>query len=330
MGLTNTLNAGDDLVATGAAAGDSTLNYTAVTSLLGNPAHAAGVTMTGVSAAVITNTSPGVAGFSGTITGLTAATVAAGSIGAVELGTVGVGLNTALTNVTINASEDFTALMTVAALAAAPSGTVTLNGPVTTDVALDVVGGGTTGYAALTVNSQGPGGTTTTNDLTLDTSPTITNTATITIDPTSTEALTISGAALNIDNLHTFTGTGTTVGLTVTFTNPDGLGHVDATGGSGVNTFTFDAQTTGAHVGEAGFTSASTVDGGTGTTNTLGIEALNGAILQPGVGPNITGIATIEHTGFQTGALTADLALMGSATTFELAGNYLRRRCRRH
>ena len=42
-----------------------------------------------------------------------------------------------------------------------------------------------------------------------------------------------------------------------------------------------------------------------------------------GVGPNITGIATIEHSGVQSAAtpLTADLALMGSATTFDLAGD---------
>ena len=79
LGASNTLNAGDDLEATGAALGDSTLNYTAVASLTGNPALAVGVTMNGVNAALITNLNgPGVqGGFSGTITGLTTATLTA-------------------------------------------------------------------------------------------------------------------------------------------------------------------------------------------------------------------------------------------------------------
>ena len=47
-----------------------------------------------------------------------------------------------------------------------------------------------------------------------------------------------------------------------------------------------------------------------------------GAILLPGVGANITGIATVVHTGFQTADLTADLRQLGSATTFDLAGAY--------
>ena len=59
-------------------------------------------------------------------------------LGAVALGVAGIGLNTALTNVTVNASQDFTALMTAAALAAAPTGTINLNGGVTTDVTLNV------------------------------------------------------------------------------------------------------------------------------------------------------------------------------------------------
>ena len=110
---------------------------------------------------------------------------------------------------------------------------------------------------------------------------------------TGAEALTISGTALNIDNLHTFTGTrGRTGGLNVTFTNADGLGHVAATGGSGVNTFTFDDTAAGAasftvglhcqwrhwynkHAGHpSGYTEQSSL---------------------AGVGANITNIATIEH-----------------------------------
>ena len=105
--------------------------------------------------------------------------------------------------------------------------------------------------------------------------------------------------------------------LNAFFTNADGLGQVDATGGSGVNTFEFDDTAAGL----ASFTSASTVNGGTGGagTNTLIIDADNGgpggAILLAGVGPNITNIATIEHNGAQAAPLTADLSLMGSALT---------------
>ncbi len=323
LGLSNTLNAGDDLEATGLAAGNSTLNYTAVLPSFGNPSTAPGVTMNGVSAAIITSLNPAGSGFSGTITGLTAATVAAGSVGDVTLGMPGDGLNTALKTVTINASVDFTGNMTPAALAAAPTGTVTLNGPVTTIVTLDS-GGAATGYSALTVNSAGPAGTTA-NNLTLDIGA-ATNTATITA--TGAEFLTLQGTALNIDHLHTFTGNGTTPdtgGLDVIFTNNDGLGHVAATGGSGVNTFEFDA-TTAAALGGAGlssFTSTSSVNGGTGTTNTLIIDATHGAVLLTGDGPNITNIATVEHSGVQNGTpITADLALIGSATTFDLAGDY--------
>ena len=125
LGPSNTLNAGDNLVATGAAAGNSTLNWTAVDSATGNGPDVVGVTMNGVSAAVITNlTEVGHASkSSGNITGLTSATLAAGSLGNVRLGVPGNGLNTALTDVTISASHNFTAWMTAAALAAAPSAT---------------------------------------------------------------------------------------------------------------------------------------------------------------------------------------------------------------
>ena len=68
LGPSNTLQVGDNLTDTGT---NGTLNYTAVASLLGNPALAAGVTMNGIANANILNTSAGVAGFSGNITGLT-------------------------------------------------------------------------------------------------------------------------------------------------------------------------------------------------------------------------------------------------------------------
>ena len=54
LGITNTLQTGDDLEATGFAAGATTLNYTAVFSFI-NPEFATAVTMNGVNAAVITN-----------------------------------------------------------------------------------------------------------------------------------------------------------------------------------------------------------------------------------------------------------------------------------
>jgi hypothetical protein len=324
IGLSNTLNAGDNLVATGAALGNSTLNYTAVApaAALGNPADAVGVTMTGVNAAIITNLAGVAAGFSGTITGLTSATVGAGSTALVHLGTPGNGLNTALTNVTINASAGFTADQTAAALAAAPTATVTLNGPVTTTVTLGS-GGSTTGYSAMTVDSTGPGGTTA-NTLGLET-PTATNTATLTV--TGAEFLNLHGSVLNIDNLHTFTGAGAatpppaadTGGFDVVFNETAAGGHVAATGGSGVNTFEFGL----APGGTPSFTSASTVNGGTGATNTLIIDANTGPILLAGVGAGITNIATVENqTVGATAALSADLAQLGSATTFNLIGAY--------
>jgi hypothetical protein len=320
LGASNTLNAGDILVATGAALGTASLNFTAVASPFGNPPVVVGVTMNGVNAATITNLSGAAAGFSGDITGLTIATVAAASTNEVDIGTNGVGLNTALATVNINAGVDFRANMTAAALAAAPSATINLSsdaGPVGHIVQL-LNSGATTGYASLTINSNGSSANVI-DDLDIGTA---TNTATITA--AGAEALTLSGGtALNIDNLHTFTGNNATTpdtgGLDVTFANGDGAGHVAVTGGSGVNTFTF--LETGA--GAASFTTASTVDGGTGATNTLDIQAATGAILLAGVGAGITDIQTIEHTGAQGGAaLTADLSQMGSATTFNLAGDY--------
>ena len=202
--------------------------------------------MTGVSAAVVTVLTAGGASVSGTITGLTAATLAAGSIGDVQFGVPGNGLNTALATVNVNAAHDLTAIMTAAALAAAPTATVNVNGGVVGAGAILDVDGSTTGYSALTVNSAGPGGTTT-NALNLDVGA-ATNTATITV--AGAEFLTLGGTALDIHNLHTFTGNGATAdtgGLNVFFTNDDGLGQVAATGGSGVNTFEFgDNATTGA------------------------------------------------------------------------------------
>ena len=311
FGVTNTLNPGDVLATSGGAIGATTLNFTAVASPAGNPPLATDVTMTGVNAAIINNSSGQLAGFSGNITGLTSATLAGASTNNVRLGVAGNGLNTALTDVTINASHNFTAFMTTAALAAAPSATVHLTG-VTTDVTLDVAPAGPNGYAQLTVDTGGSP-----NNLTLDTN--VTNTATVVA--TGAAALQLQGTALNIANLHTFTGTAAAGGVDVFF---NGTGHVAATGGAGDDTFNF--LTTAA--GVATFLSTSSVDGGAGT-NTLVIQANHGAILDIGTAPfvpgsNITNIQTVENTtdGAATGLLTADLAALGSANTFDLAGNY--------
>jgi hypothetical protein len=177
----------------------------------------------------------------------------------------------------------------------------------------------------MTVDSTGPGGTTA-NTLGLET-PTATNTATLTV--TGAEFLNLHGSVLNIDNLHTFTGAGAatpppaadTGGFDVVFNETAAGGHVAATGGSGVNTFEFGI----APGGTPSFTSASTVNGGTGATNTLIIDANTGPILLAGVGAGITNIATVENQtgpGGATADLTADLAQLGSATTFNLIGAY--------
>ena len=75
-------------------------------------------------------------------------------------------------------------------------------------MALNVTGG-TTGYAQLTVDTGGGGA----NNLTLDTNAT--NTATVIA--TGAEFLQLQGTALDIANLHTFTGTAAAGGLNVTF-----------------------------------------------------------------------------------------------------------------
>ena len=114
LGLNNTLNTGDILLATGAAAGASTLNYMAVlgtAGLLANPGYATGVTMTGISTLNISNQANllGIgllpSGFQGNITGLTTVNDGFGGIGSVagvQLGNTGQGLNTVLQTVNIN------------------------------------------------------------------------------------------------------------------------------------------------------------------------------------------------------------------------------------
>ena len=87
----------------------------------------------------------------------------------------GIGLNTALADVTINSSQDFSAWMTAAAFAAGPSVTIHLGG-VDTDVDPQNSAGGGAGYASLTIDSGGGSA----NDLILDTNADTTATVTVT------------------------------------------------------------------------------------------------------------------------------------------------------
>jgi hypothetical protein len=207
LGVANTLNIGDDLEATGAAASASTLMYTAAPSFI-NPPLVTGVTMNGVSAAIVTNLTAGTAGFSGNITGLTSATLAAGSLGAVRLGASNNGLNTALTDITIGSSETFTAWMTAAAFGAGTdTATIHLQGVDTTVNVL--VTTGTTGYGSLTVDSGGNAA----NILSLTGFSPITGTFMgnlATITATGAQNLTISGGAMDIAFLHKFDASATT------------------------------------------------------------------------------------------------------------------------
>ena len=102
----NTLNTGDNLLDT---KGDGTLNFTAAASTLGvvaNPPFASGVTTKGVSTLNVINNAvvvgfPFVAGFAGNVTDLTTVNDNA-SLGTVQLGQLGQGLNTLLTNVNVS------------------------------------------------------------------------------------------------------------------------------------------------------------------------------------------------------------------------------------
>jgi hypothetical protein len=308
LGVTNTLNAGDDLETTDAAVGNTTLNFTAIDSII-NPPFAPAVTMNGVSTAVITsNTAAAVAGFAGNITGLTQVAATSNNLAPIQVGTAADGLNTALTQISLQSGMIFTAWMTAAALGgAADAATVNVFGVAAT-ANLDVTAG-TNGYETLTVSSIGPANSP--NTLTLNTNAT----STATINATGSQNFTLNGTALNIANLHTFNGSAATGTEHVIFS---GAGNVKATGGSNNDTFTFTS------LGSATFTSASSVDGG-GGTNELEIQANNGALLGAGVGPNITNIQVVEHIGGLANpgvTLTVDMSRSGSANTLELAGDY--------
>ena len=136
-GPSNTLNAGDSAVALGAAAGTAVLNVTDVASPLGNPALAASVTLTGIATANILNTSSGLGGFSGNITGLTTINMLAGTNGNLLVGPQSAGLNSMLTNIGLSANSNLTAWIADTALAPFIQSTViALNG---VDASLDLL-----------------------------------------------------------------------------------------------------------------------------------------------------------------------------------------------
>jgi len=329
LGTTNTLNVGDNLQDP---FNDGILNYTGSFSFI-NPAFANGVTLNGIATANITSLGV-LTGFAGNITGLHTATVTAGSTGNVQLGTAAVGLNTALQTVNLNASVDFTAWTAANALVAIDDEIlINLNGvsgPQT--VTLNTVGGSPLpGYEVANVDSGGP----VENFIFLNT-----NTTTIaTVNVVGAQDLTIRGNALDTDNLELFdsTAAGGDVdarfigGGTVTvnggvgndlFAFADTVGNVTVDGGPGNDRFVFES------TGAATFGTGDTANGGTGT-DVLEIQ-VSGAgeevLLVAGVGPNITNIETIRHTGTLSGAfpngLYVDMSRAGSATNLELAGSY--------
>lgn len=324
LGPSNTLNAGDNLVASGAANGTSTLNYSAVTSLLGNPALATGVSMSGIKFVNITNNSAGPAGFSGNISGVTDVEVRAGTNGNVILGTAAAGLNTALQNVRLSADGNFTAFFSAAALVALDQTiNIRLNTP---DSSMDLIPNGAGVYETAVITPEVAA------DFDLDASI-----ATIQVNGSQALTMDAGSTALNLATLVTFDGTAATGPLTIAF---GGAGDVVVDGGSAGDSFTFPAGNGAGAVtvrgnggndiftflttagGTTTFTDNDNADGGAGT-NLLVLEADTGEILLGGV---IANIGTVRHVqqdgGTTTGLITANMANSGSATTLELAGQY--------
>ena len=101
-------------------------------------------------------------------------------------------------------------------------------------------------------------------------------------------------------------------------------GNVTASGGSGLDTFTFFSNLPN---GEVAFGDGDSVDGGDGDEDRLRIETggnTNRDLLVPNVGPNIVGVEIIEHFGDFTGFsdLNVDMSRSGSAFILELRGTY--------
>jgi len=325
-GVTNTLNAQDNFGTTGLtdAKDQGTLNFTAVANTLGgNPPLATNITMSGVRTANIINNAGETAGFSGTITGLT--DVTASGNGGILLGTAGAGLNTALQNIAINSNLPgigFVGWMTADALkGTADTVAIKLSGPTGAfptagtplgtlmPVTLNVTSG-TNGYETMTIDSGGGAGG---NFIQLNTNATSTSK----VDVTGSQRIHLEGSAMNIANLHTLNGSATSGGLEAVF---NGTGNVAATGGTGNDVFTF----------LTGFTKDSSVNGGGGNDRVITVID-SGAILGVGVGPNLVSVEVIEHrtsanaagnSNPATGAFTADMSRMGSATELDLQGHY--------
>ena len=157
MGIANnTLNTGDNVQDT---VGDGTLNYTAAGATLGivaaNPPFANNVTMDGVNTLNATNNAvvvgfPFVAGFAGKVTGLTTVNDN-NSLGTIQLGQLGQGLGTLLTNVNISGYSPQsagivggTALFAGIVAQAAADATKTINVSITGPVGTTKAGGADT------------------------------------------------------------------------------------------------------------------------------------------------------------------------------------------
>jgi hypothetical protein len=212
----NTLNPGDSIIDI---RGDGVLDVTLgplTTAPFVNP-----VTLHGIATANITSIVTGTAGFTGNITGLTAVNVVS-SIGRIQLGGNSVGsfasqgLATALASVTLDANQDFTAVVAAAALAGtADAINVTINGNFGTKdapnfVAIGPDSGATHGYESETIVLNG-----TTDFFALSQGPT----------GNSLHALTLTGGASttvfadlpnNFDNLTSIDASAANNGIIVT------------------------------------------------------------------------------------------------------------------
>jgi hypothetical protein len=316
-----------------------------------NDPFALSVTMNNVGTANILNNADDddPAGFAGDITGLTTVNIEAGSnpFGDVQLGLVGLGLDTALQTININAGiftpgtvangfggdagSDLNVWIESSAFAGGEALALTLgadsNGPGTGGIGATVdlnVTGGANFYNVVNVTSQGPDA----NHLDLDTNAdTITD---VVVDGAGD--LEICGDALNQDTLTLFDSTASVAGQSITaFFGGPNPGDVTANGGAGDENFTF--LTFDDATGPTTFTATDAVDGG-GGDNKLTLQAFEGALLGAGVGPNIVNIDTIVHTtfvndcfddcnyGFTDDVITVDMANSGSANILELQGDY--------
>ena len=168
----NTLNTGDNLQDS---ANDGTLNQTISATGI-NPPLATGVTINGVSKANITNATTATGGFQGNITGLLIENNQLSS-STVQIGAIGQGLKTLLTDINISGFSGTNGAVVNAAILAASLGDATKN----INVGLTGTLGGTAAGAAdkLVIGNDVGGGTTAAPNLTYGT---MTLTAANTVD----------------------------------------------------------------------------------------------------------------------------------------------------